>query len=67
MGAESTNGIRERVDAHERRINDHEKRMRKLESNSAETRASKNTMLLAFTMFAVYLTLAMGVYAVLKN
>lgn len=30
-----TNGTRERVDAHERRINDHEKRMRILEQARA--------------------------------
>ena len=61
------NGIRERVDAHERRINDHEKRMRKIEQENAETSGSKYVVLLALTMFAVYVTLALGVYAALKD
>ena len=47
------NGIRERVDAHERRINDHEKRMRKIEQKGSEASGLKSAVLWALTMFAV--------------
>ena len=61
------NGIRERIDAHERRINDHEKRMRKIEQKGSEASGLKTAVLWALTMFAVYVTLALSVYAALKE